>query len=928
MHSLSEPPVAKPPQIILPDVPALAVSATQAAILTTDGEVKLLPQAQAQMAIHRQPVLVCHAPYCGKRLKTEFIGIDVLELFAFVHPGRFCVPTPVGLARALGLSVPDAFEDYPLTLVEAAQALLEDLSAEPRTGKKMDPVEVARVMGLQGKGWAWTPFVLSAFGEEYQPDMPIMTRTALNVWKHLPEWSEDAPPPPPRHNPVSEEESRERLGAMLGAGAEARTQQADYASRMTAAFLPAQTAEEPHLVLAEAGTGVGKTLGYLSPASVWAEKNEGSVWISTYTKNLQRQIDQELDRLHPDPELKTAKVAIRKGRENYLCLLNLEDEVMGAALAKHAGQAIAAGIMARWAGASRDGDLSGGDFPGWLPGLLGFKHTLMLADRRGECIYAACDHYHKCFVERAIRRSKHAQLVVANHALVMIQTALAGHSDALPQRYVFDEGHHLFEAADSAFAGHLTARETADLRRWIRGAEEGARKSRARGLKRRVEDLIEGDGDSQADLEAILHHATALPAFGWARRLKDGNPQGAVEAFTALVYQQVFARAAGRDGPYSLETDTRPLIDGLDEAAVALKQKLRALQKPMRALTERLRKRLEEQAETLDGDTRRRIESVTASIERRADMTLAAWISMLDTLAQPESPEQYVDWMEIERVDGQAVDVGLYRHWVDPMRPFAAALKPHAHGVAITSATLRDGTGDADEDWRVARERTGADYLTAQATQAAQFSVPSPFNYADQTRIFIINDVRKDDLGQVAAAYRTLFEAAGGGGLGLFTAIQRLRAVHERIGGLLEEAGIPVYAQHIDEIDTGTLVDIFREDRHACLLGTDAVRDGVDVPGDSLRLLIYDRVPWPRPTILHRARRGAFGGRRYDELLTRLKLRQAYGRLVRREADRGIFVMMDSMLPSRLHSAFPDGVPIIKTGLAEAAAEIRDFLVT
>ena len=109
------------------------------------------------------------------------------------------------------------------------------------------------------------------------------------------------------------------------------------------------------------------------------------------------------------------------------------------------------------------------------------------------------------------------------------------------------------------------------------------------------------------------------------------------------------------------------------------------------------------------------------------------------------------------------------------------------------------------------------------------------------------------------------------------------------------------------------------------MLGTDAVRDGVDVPGSSLRLIVFDRVPWPRPTILHRARRKAFGARAYDDMLTRLRLKQAYGRLVRRAGDRGVFVMLDPMMPSRLGGAFPEGVETNRVGLAEAVAELREF---
>ena len=130
------------------------------------------------------------------------------------------------------------------------------------------------------------------------------------------------------------------------------------------------------------------------------------------------------------------------------------------------------------------------------------------------------------------------------------------------------------------------------------------------------------------------------------------------------------------------------------------------------------------------------------------------------------------------------------------------------------------------------------------------------------SRIIVVNDVNREDMDQLAAAYRELFLASGGGALGLFTAIARLqRRASRGWSRPLAQAGLPLYAQHVDPMDTGTLVDMFRAERDACLLGTDAVRDGVDVPGDSLRLIVLDRVPWGTPTILERARREAFGGK-------------------------------------------------------------------
>ena len=130
-------------------------------------------------------------------------------------------------------------------------------------------------------------------------------------------------------------------------------------------------------------------------------------------------------------------------------------------------------------------------------------------------------------------------------------------------------------------------------------------------------------------------------------------------------------------------------------------------------------------------------------------------------------------------------------------------------------------------------------------------------------------------------------------------------------------------------MDNATLVDVFRTEEESCLLGTDAMRDGVDVPGRALRLVVFEKVPWPRPDILHRERRIHLSGgdpKGYDDRIARLRLRQAFGRLIRRATDRGVFVLLDRQTPSRLLSAFPAGVAVRRVGLAEAVAETRAFL--
>ncbi len=912
------------PKILTPDAPVCVMGSKQVALLTTDGEIKLLSYDQAGYFLTNKPCIVCHAPMVKNRVKAEFQSLDLLELYLFVHPSRFTVPTVTGVAKSVGLDAQSPLEDQPLLLMECLQSLLYELSKfDENTKNRLR--KIATVMGLNGRGWGWTPYVLAAMGKTYDPKEPIDGKTSLAVWDKLAEWSERAPPPPPTQYPVTEEEAEDTLKSLLATGdrlKEDRPQQREYARTTAQIFKPKEDLEEPHVLMAEAGTGIGKTVGYLAPAYAWARKNEASVWVSTFTKNLQQQLEDELDRIYPNEQLKEQKAAILKGRENYLCLLNYEDMANGAPLAKAPTVAIAAGLMARWIMETKDGDYTGKDFQGWIPSLLGFANTKGLALKSGECLFSACDHYNRCFKERAIRKSRHAEIVIANHALVMIQTALAHSDDAMPSRLIFDEGHHLFQAADSAFAAHLTGRQTRDLRRWLLGSENSTRK-RNRGLKKRAEEMVSAYPEDEKLLLQILHHATSLPAGGWIRRLKENNPQGPAEIFFLSVFHQVNTRSTSSDHNYSIECPTFPVLEAVTKTAPQLKNALLNIQVPMMKLATNLNKRIAEDDEDLmDADTRRRIDALARSLERRAQTMLAAWIGMLEALEKTEQPEQFVDWMEIEKIDGALLDTGFYRHWVDPMKPFSQSLLPHAHGLTITSATLRDKSGDENEDWKRAEIHTGARYLS---TEPKKFSAKSPFNYQDCARVYVLTDVNKTRADHVSGALKSLINASGGGALALFTSINRLKAIHNN---LINKLDVALYSQHIDQMDSGTLIDIFREDENSCLLGTDAMRDGVDVPGKSLRLMTFDRVPWPRPTLLHKARRKTFGGKEYDEMITRMKLQQAFGRLIRSNDDKGVFVMMDSAMPSRLLTAFPENVEVKRLGLAEVCIEIKEFLKT
>jgi ATP-dependent DNA helicase DinG len=559
----------------------------------------------------------------------------------------------------------------------------------------------------------------------------------------------------------------------------------------------------------------------------------------------------------------------------------------------------------------------GGDLPGWLPTLFRRNGSTALTDRRGECIYAGCPHYRRCFIERSARASVDADIVIANHALVMINAARGRDASNKPSRIVFDEGHHVFDAADSTFAAALTGQEAIELRRWVIGPE-GTSRGRRRGLSARLADVASYDAEGAVAIAAATMAAQALPGDGWPARLAEGEPFGPIETLLAAIRGLVYARSTAEDAGYGLETEAAELDGATIEAAGEAAAALDALLRPLVALGRRLEAVLDDPPDWLDGPARARIDGAIASLGWRRD-TVAAWLSMLVRVGGP-ADRDFVDWLAVNRIEGRDIDVGLHRHWLDPTKPFAEIVLKPAHGVLLTSATLTGGG-----DWAQAEAISGATHLEQ---PAEAFGVASPFDYARQSQVLVVTDIERGHVGQLANAYARLITASGGGTLGLFTAIRRLRSVHARIADRLARDGLPLYAQHVDPIDTGTLVDIFRDDPRASLLGTDALRDGVDVPGDSLRLVVMEGIPWPRPTVLHAARKAAGGGSAYDDRIIRARLAQAFGRLIRRADDRGTFVILSAAVPSRLLTAFPEGTPVRRVSLDEAVALVTQRLPT
>jgi len=917
--------------------PALVVLPGPRAAVCDGVGARSLSSSEARSLALNAPVVVAHAGLTARRLELQPPArsphiFDALELFAFVRPAQFCAPSAVGLARALGRPEPKGVEAQAEALRDACGVLLAEVGETPWPTRE-DALATAET--LQRAGWAWGGAVVNALRS--QAVREGHRGSGLDAWSRIPEWEDSAPAGEAGSKPVSPEAAAGRLKELLARSGldEARPAQAEFAAEAAYAFEPRDRQDEPKMMLAEAGTGIGKTLAYLAPASLWAEANGPSVWLSTYTRALQRQIERESHSVFPDPKVRARKAVVRKGRENYLCLLNFQEAANAAMLG--GGDLIGAALCSRWIRATRDGDMTGGDFPAWLPGLFAIGPTAQaspanLVDRRGECVHAACSHYRACFIEKAVRASRKADLVIANHALVLTQAAFDGARAArgaktdvestAPKRIVFDEGHHLFDAADSAFSAALSGAEAAELRRWIRGPEGRGR--RGRGLEQRLQDILAERQGALGALKDAVRAASALPGEGWSGRISppsgEVNPLGPIEAFLAAALEQLRARAAPSE--LGQECAARPALDIVRQTANEAAHALGFVEAPLLALARHLEDVLDEESDTLATSDRARIEGALRGLDRRARMTLPAWRSMLRAIDEDsEDDPDFVDWFEATYLYGRVVDAACRRHWVDPTEPLHAAVIAPAHGVLVTSATLADPTlGDA---FALAEMRTGAARLPE---RPKTLRLASPFDYAANSRAFVVTDIGRDDPRQVAAAMRELFLAAGGGGLGLFTAIRRLRAVHEQITAPLGQAGLALYAQHVDGLEVGALVDIFRAEEDACLLGTDAVRDGVDVPGRSLRLLVFDRVPWPRPDLLHKARRSRFGGKGYDDALARARIAQAFGRLIRRADDKGVFVMLDAAAPTRLFSSLPEGVELERVGLVEAIEMTAEFL--
>src|SRR3954452_19191052 len=265
-------------------LPLPALHATHAGIwlASGDGEIREASRGEAIARAAETPHIILNAPLVGQRLGyPELSGLDLLELFAFLHPARFAVPTPAGLSKALGLELPSSEAEAAGSLQRIADRLLDVLADSKWSEREGAWTSNATLHRL---GWGWAPLIGARLERPERGERMLFSR--------LKSWEEAGERPPPRMVLVDPFDARAKLDMLTGR-AEAREGQAAMAEAVTKVFAPKPAKGSPNLLLAEAGTGIGKTLAYLAPASLWAEEAGGTVWVSTFTKALQRQLDAE-----------------------------------------------------------------------------------------------------------------------------------------------------------------------------------------------------------------------------------------------------------------------------------------------------------------------------------------------------------------------------------------------------------------------------------------------------------------------------------------------------------------------------------------------------------------------------------------------------------------------------------------------------------
>jgi ATP-dependent DNA helicase DinG len=636
--------------------------------------------------------------------------------------------------------------------------------------------------------------------------------------------------------------------------------------------------------LIEAGTGVGKSLGYLVPALRWAAANRERTIVSTNTIPLQEQlVGQDLPFLAKALDDQPVRFALLKGWRNYLCLHRLDHaRTSAASLFDEDARAEVAAIGA-WAARTRDGSLA--DFPG-APRMEVWDEVAAEADL---CTRLKCPHFDRCFVFAARRAAAQADIVVVNHHLLMadlaVRRASQNWTDAavLPSyaRLVIDEAHHLEDAASSHLAATASRR---GIQRLLSRLERNGR-----GLLPTLEMRLAQASDllsvASLDLVRVRLYGTTASARQGAERLFDLlEAWMAAQADSQVRLTDAFDDdSVWRDGLGGALEDVLGALDALGDGLILVRDRIETDQR---------------RAEEL-GSVLAELRGVIRRLENAGDALRGA-------LRPGHEAHDRIRWVELR--GGAAADdpdglprerqrnVGVASVPLDLAPILREDLFRRVETCVATSATLAVG-----ERFDFIASRLGLDEDDVEPDTAA---LESPFDFATQAILAIPTDMPAPAAGDPAHIERTvevaadLIRAADGGVFLLFTSHRDVREAARS----LREAGVertwPLLVHGEDSRDS--ILRRFRAHGDAVLIGTASFWEGVDVPGRALRGLVLARIPFRVPTepitAAHCEAIEASGGDAFNAYMVphaALRLKQGFGRLIRSRRDHGVVVICD-----------------------------------
>lgn len=726
------------------------------------------------------------------------------------------------------------------------------------------------------------------------------------------------------------------LGGM--AGYESRPGQLDMLRAVTRAFN-----NREHLMI-EAGTGVGKSLAYLIPSVLWSFTNDTPVVLSTATRNLQSQLlSADLPRaaqvLGEDaPKL---RVAVLKGRTNYLCLRLLGDLMQGGWWTLSEEEKDDFKRLYAWLHATPDGDLDD----------LGLERLRPQLSCPGEdCAGRACRYREKCFVAKARARAQRSHVVVVNHALVLAEAANAA-STLLPAygRLVFDEAHNLEDIATDFFSYELSRPVLMQLLGKLSRTSRSRRGvSRPRGVLGSIERQLQKGGlrsaGSAEEIRELLVRAQVQIKFAASagdavfevlRRLFSPAPRGTDRIRFRCVPAGKPGAPAATVRQYSLHglfADYTPAQwdeESLADAAVRFEDALARLQGILVDLATLLQGVAAAEEKPILGDLAVQVQGVTGAFTEfilESKFVLSA------------SDAARVYWAEKCPGNAKAKRQAYLRLVAAPLS-VATEMKKCFYdvkdSVVLCSATLR--TGDRFD--YMAR-RLGISLLEPSRVKALVAS--SPFDYFRQALVLAPDCLPDpsaapgDYVNQLAPFLLDLFRATDGRGLVLFTSYDMMREVADRTRELLDAAGFRLLVQGEGESREAMAEALRAAERPTVLFGAQSFWEGVDVPGAALSCVVLARLPFPQvgePIVEARGEKVTEeGGSAFrDYLLPEaiIRFRQGFGRLVRTKSDRGVVVVTDGRIVTKNYGAlFRKAIPAsvhAVSSISEAVARAAAF---